>query len=59
MHSDTHPPTQFTHPEWESLRDALYAAKTNKSTDDKCRRLYEIALAMNKLQPTDCASEAS
>ena len=25
-------------------------AKTNKSTDDKCRRLYEIALAMNKLQ---------
>jgi hypothetical protein len=50
MHTGTNPPQEFTHVEWVTLRDHLYATKQHKGSNAHCKRLYEIAMAMNNIQ---------
>jgi ATP-dependent RNA helicase DDX19/DBP5 len=50
MHTDPYPPTSFTNEEWVKLRDKLYKLRATKDTDAQSKRLYEIALSMNRIQ---------
>ena len=49
MHGDENPPTDFTHNEWVTTRDALFNGCKGKRRT-KHRKAYDVAKSMNKIQ---------